>query len=293
MDGLKRHIQILKEEPKLKILVTGANGYLGQGIVRSILNNGHCVVATDFNTQFVDERAERIACNLFEVDNPYSFLGEPDVLLHLAWRDGFVHYSSAHIDDLPKHYAFIKKMVDGGIQQVAVMGSMHEIGFFEGSINESTPCHPTTPYGIGKNALRDLTQMICKQKNIVFQWLRGYYIVGNSKFGSSIFSKITAAVDEGKTEFPFTLGQNQYDFIDYPDFCAQVAAVVGQKNEQGIINICSGKPEKLADRVERFIKENDYRIKLKYGAFPDRPYDSKAIWGNDTKIRKIMENQTN
>lgn len=293
MDRLKRHIQILKEEPKLKILVTGANGYLGQGIVRSILNNGHCVVATDFNTQFVDERAERIACNLFEVDNPYSFFGEPDVLLHLAWRDGFVHYSSAHIEDLPKHYAFIKKMVDGGIQQVAVMGSMHEIGFFEGSINESTPCHPSTPYGIGKNALRDLTQMICKQKNIVFQWLRGYYIVGNSKFGSSIFSKITAAVDEGKTEFPFTLGQNQYDFIDYPDFCAQVAAVVGQKNEQGIINICSGKPEKLADRVERFIKENDYRIKLRYGAFPDRPYDSKAIWGNDTKIRKIMENQTN
>lgn len=293
MDGLKRHIQILKEEPKLKILVTGANGYLGQGIVRIILNNGHCVVATDFNTQFVDERAERIVCNLFEVDNPYSFFGEPDVLLHLAWRDGFVHYSSAHIDDLPKHYAFIKKMVDGGIQQVAVMGSMHEIGFFEGSINESTPCHPTTPYGIGKNALRDLTQMICKQKNIVFQWLRGYYIVGNSKFGSSIFSKITAAVDEGKTEFPFTLGQNQYDFIDYPDFCAQVAAVVGQKNEQGIINICSGKPEKLADRVERFIKENGYRIKLQYGAFPDRPYDSKAIWGNDTKIRKIMENQTN
>lgn len=277
----------------MKILVTGANGYLGQGIVRSILNNGHCVVATDFNTQFVDERAERIACNLFEVDNPYSFFGEPDVLLHLAWRDGFVHYSSAHIDDLPKHYAFIKKMVDGGIQQVAVMGSMHEIGFFEGSINESTPCHPTTPYGIAKNALRDLTQMICKQKNIVFQWLRGYYIVGNSKFGSSIFSKITAAVDEGKTEFPFTLGQNQYDFIDYPDFCAQVAAVVGQKNEQGIINICSGKPEKLADRVERFIKENGYRIKLQYGAFLDRPYDSKAIWGNDTKIRKIMENQTN
>ena len=277
----------------MKILVTGANGYLGQGIVRIILNNGHCVVATDFNTQFVDERAERIACNLFEVDNPYSFFGEPDVLLHLAWRDGFVHYSSAHIDDLPKHYAFIKKMVDGGIQQVAVMGSMHEIGFFEGSINESTPCHPTTPYGIAKNALRDLTQMICKQKNIVFQWLRGYYIVGNSKFGSSIFSKITAAVDEGKTEFPFTLGQNQYDFIDYSDFCAQVAAVVGQKNEQGIINICSGKPEKLADRVERFIKENGYRIKLQYGAFPDRPYDSKAIWGNDTKIRKIMENQTN
>ena len=70
--------------------------------------------------------------------------------------------------------------------------------------------------------------MVCKQNSSVFQWMRGYYIVGNSKYGSSIFSKITAAVEEGKKEFPFTLGQNQYDFIDYSEFCAQVAAVVMQ-----------------------------------------------------------------
>lgn len=273
----------------MKILVTGANGYLGSGIVEAILNNGHEVVATDFSTDHIDERAKKISCNLFQIENPYEYFEKPDVLLHLAWRDGFVHYSDAHIEDLPLHYAFIKSFVGNGCKHIAVMGSMHEIGFFEGSINENTSCHPTTPYGIAKNALRDLTQMLCKQKNVVFQWLRGYYIVGNSKYGSSIFSKISSAVEEGKTEFPFTLGQNQYDFIDYPDFCEQVAVAVGQSIEQGIINICSGKPEKLADRVERFIKENGYNIKLQYGAFPDRPYDSKAIWGNDEKIRKIMD----
>lgn len=273
----------------MKILVTGANGYLGQGIVKAILERGNQVMAVDFNVNHVDERAEKIPCNLFEIENPYNYFGKPDALLHLAWRDGFVHYSNAHIDDLPKHYAFIKAFADEGCKHIAVMGSMHEVGFFEGSINENTPCHPTTPYGIGKNALRDLTAMVCKQNNAVFQWMRGYYIVGNSKYGSSIFSKITAAVEEGKKEFPFTLGQNQYDFIDYSQFCDQVAAVVGQNQEQGIINICSGRPEKLADRVERFIKDNNYDIRLKYGAFPDRPYDSKAIWGDSSKIEKIME----
>jgi nucleoside-diphosphate-sugar epimerase len=272
----------------MKILVTGANGYLGQGIVKAILDNGNEVVAADFKTDRVDDRAEKKACNLFEVENSYEYFGKPDVLLHLAWRDGFVHYSNAHIDDLPKHFAFIKSFAEVGCKHIAAMGSMHEIGFFEGSINENTPCHPTTPYGIGKNALRDLTAMVCKQNNAVFQWLRGYYIVGNSKYGSSIFSKITAAVEDGKKEFPFTLGQNQYDFIDYPEFCAQVAAAVGQNKEQGIINICSGSPEKLADRVERFIKENNYDIQLQYGMFPDRPYDSKAIWGDNSKIEKIM-----
>lgn len=275
----------------MKILVTGANGYLGQGIVKSILDSGNNVVAADFKVQNIDERAEKKECNLFELNNPYEYFGRPDVLLHLAWRDGFVHYSNAHIEDLPKHYKFLKNMMEAGVKRVAVMGSMHEIGFFEGSIKTDTPCNPTTPYGISKNALRGLTFILAKQHNVSAQWLRGYYIVGISKFGSSIFSKITAAAEEGKMEFPFTMGQNQFDFIDYPEFCNQVAAAVGQNKVNEIINICSGKPEKLADRVESFIKENGYNIQLKYGEFPDRSYDSKAVWGDNSKINEILQNR--
>lgn len=61
-----------------------------------------------------------------------------------------------------------------------------------------------------------------------------------------------------------------------------------QNKVNGIINICNGRPEKLADRVERFIADNKFNIKLQYGAFPDRPYDSKAVWGNNKKINEIM-----
>lgn len=274
----------------MKVLVTGANGYLGRGVVKELLKFGVEVVATDFRISEIDDRVTCIECNLFDVEDPYDYFGKPDVLVHMAWRDGFIHYSDAHIYDMPKHYCFLEKMLKYNIKQIAVMGSMHEIGFFEGSINENTPCHPTTPYGISKNALRDLVKMMCKKENVVFQWLRGFYIVGNTKYGSSIFSKIVSAANDGKKEFPFTLGQNQYDFIDYNEFCSQVAATITQNEINGIINICSGKPEKLADRVERFIKENNFDLELVYGAFPDRPYDSKAIWGDDAKIKQIMKN---
>lgn len=273
----------------MKIVVTGANGYLGQGIVKHLLDLGQEVTAVDFLTNNVDSRAVKIACNLFEIEDPYQFFDYPDIVLHLAWRDGFVHNSDAHIVDLPKHYFFIKRLLQKGLKRIAVMGSMHEIGFYEGSISENTPCNPTTLYGISKDALRKLVKELCFQHNAKWQWLRGYYIVGNSKFGNSIFSKITIAALEGKKEFPFTMGQNQYDFLDYDDFCEQTSKCVCQDRINGIINICSGKPEKLADRVERFIKDSGYVIKLKYGAFPDRPYDSKAVWGNNKKTLEAIK----
>ena len=276
----------------MKILITGANGYLGQGIVKSVLDRGCDVVAADFAVENVDDRAEKVACDLFSIENPYEYFGKPDVLLHLAWKDGFVHYSDSHIMDLPKHYTFIHNMVKSDIKKIAVMGSMHEIGFYEGSIDENTPCNPESFYGIAKNALREVAKIYCKQENKIFQWLRGFYIVGNSQYGSSIFSKITAAEKEGKEKFPFTKGLNQFDFIDYDEFCEQVAMTINQDEVTGIINICSGRPEKLSDRVERFIKENNYNIKLEYGAFPDRPYDSKAVWGNNKKIQKIFVGST-
>ena len=47
-------------------------------------------------------------------------------------------------------------------------------------------------------------------------------------------------------------------------------------------------PVSLADKVEGFIKDNNFKIKLKYGVFPDRAYDSPAVWGDATKIKEIM-----
>lgn len=271
----------------MKVLVTGANGYLGSGIVKELLDDGIDVIATDFKEEHIDKRAVIKCCNIFELDDPYTFFNKPDVLLHLAWRDGFVHNSINHLNDLPEHYIFIKKMIESNIKQIAVLGSMHEIGFFEGSITENTKCNPQSLYGISKNSLRMAVELDCQNYKKVFQWLRGFYIVGNTEYGCSIFSKIVQAEKKGELIFPFTLGLNQFDFLDYDIFCKYVAHTIEQIDINGIINICSGRPEKLADRVERFIKDNNYKIKLDYGAFPDRPYDSKAIWGNDYKINMI------
>ena len=276
----------------MKVLVTGANGYIGRHVVKTLLDKGAQVIACDIVTNDVDERAERKTLNLFELPegNVHEQLGSPDVCLHMAWRNGFVHNAPTQIGDLSAHYKFLTAMLDGGLKQLAVMGTMHEVGYWEGTINESTPCNPISMYGIAKDALRRAMILYCQQKGCILQWLRCYYILGDDKKNNSIFSKILLAAEEGKKTFPFTTGKNKYDFITVDELAFQLSATIMQKEVVGIINCCSGRPVSLADRVEQFIKEHHLNIRLEYGVFPDRPYDSPCEYGDTAKIDKILSN---
>lgn len=277
---------------QLRVLVTGAGGYIGRFAVNALMKRGCHVIAADIRPIEGCTASEQVVCDIFSgEENMYEKLGSPDVLLHMAWLDGFKHNSPRHIEYLPKHMAFIKSMLDGGLKQAALMGTMHEAGYFEGEIDENTPCNPLSYYGIAKNALRQALSVLFKDyEGAVLQWLRAYYIIGDDINGNSIFSKICKAELEGKEEFPFNSGKNKYDFISIEELADQISAAVTQSEVSGIINCCSGKPVALADRVEQFIKEKGFKIKLKYGAFPDRPYDSPAVWGSREKIDIILKN---
>lgn len=273
-----------------RILVTGACGYIGTHVIQELLRQGYEVVAADIRPQSNIEGVSYVQADIFQPGQDlYHLTGCPDTLIHLAWRDGFQHQSRRHITDLPLHMDFLQGMMEAGVKNISVMGSMHEIGYWEGAISETTPTNPLSNYGIAKNALRQIAQLLAKKYGVCLHWLRGFYIYGDDAMNHSVFSKILQAAGEGKKTFPFTSGKNLYDFLSVEELARQIVAVATQTEYAGIVQCCSGQPVSLGEMAERFIRDRGLNIQLDYGAFPDRPYDSPGVWGDTTALQKILD----
>lgn len=273
----------------MKVAVTGANGYIGSHVVNELLKRGHTVIATDMADNNINKQATVVLANIFETSDVFQLLGCPDAVIHMAWRNGFNHNNDSHIIDLPKHWAFTKQIIDASCKSLTVMGTMHEVGYHVGEINENTPCNPMSLYGISKNSLRQMLLTYSAGKDISLKWLRAFYVTGDDTKNKSIFAKILEMAAAGQKTFPFTTGVNQYDFTDINTLSQYIAAAATQNNTSGIINVCSGNPIALKDKVEEFIKNNKLDIRPEYGAFPSRKYDSPCTYGNTDKINKIMQ----
>lgn len=274
-------------------MITGAAGYIGRHVVTAFADRlgpaGEVTaVVRPGSTHDLDSRARILEADVLDPDLDLPALGgsAPDVLVHLAWQDGFTHNAPSHIERLSDHYRFLRAVAAWGTPRISALGTMHEIGYWEGAIDADTPCNPVSLYGIAKDALRRAVFASLTEPEV--QWLRCYYIYGDDRRSRSIFARLLQAADAGATTFPFTSGANRYDFIEVSELGRQIAAVALAPGLTGIVNCCSGEPVALGEIVERFIADNALGITLEYGAFPDRPYDSPAVWGDATTVRTVM-----
>ncbi|WP_296191749.1 NAD(P)-dependent oxidoreductase [uncultured Microbacterium sp.] len=279
-------------EQRRVVVVTGAGGYIGRHVVMALEASGfpvRALVRPGSRRDLGFTTAEVLEVDVLgDADGCDAVLGSDTLaVIHLAWQDGFVHNAPSHMALLSQHFRLLEQIVDAGVPHLSVLGTMHEIGYWEGAIAADTPTNPRSLYGIAKDALRRAAFVAFADRTNL-TWLRCYYIYGDDRNNNSIFTRLLEAVDAGKETMPFTSGKNRYDFVDVDELGSQIAAVATTPGVAGVINCGSGVAESLGERVEAFIRDQALPIRLEYGAFPDRPYDSPAVWGDPSALTAAL-----
>jgi dTDP-6-deoxy-L-talose 4-dehydrogenase (NAD+) len=281
----------------MKILVTGATGFLGRYVVKSLLLSGHTVIATASRSKENAGELLSQSKNLKYIqkdlndreENYYSFFEEPERVIHLSWQ-GLPNYKELfHIErNLPSNYYFIKNLVSNGLGSITITGTCFEYGLLEGCLTEDMNTRPVTNYGLAKDTLRKFTEALQKNFTFNFKWLRLFYPFGPGQGPKSLYSQMENAVSTQSKEFNMSAGEQLRDYLPVEKMAGCIAKAALQDNVSGVINCCSGKPISVRTFVENYFKDHDYSIKLNLGHYPYPDYEPLAFWGDINKLTKAI-----
>jgi dTDP-6-deoxy-L-talose 4-dehydrogenase (NAD+) len=281
----------------MRILITGATGFIGRHVVDYLVSlGGHELITTSIESK---EKANAFHPSLKYTDyiskdlnqkekNYYSFFKNPDCLIHLSW-EGLPNYSELfHIEqNLPANFYLIKNMIQNGLTDITIAGTCFEYGLQNGCLREDMTAAPVTYYGLAKDTLRKCIELLHNTYPINMKWVRIFYPYGEGQSKKSLYGQMEDAINNNIEQFNMSQGEQLRDYISVDCASEYIAKIALQNDITGIINCCSGKPVSVRRFVEDFFKESGVNIKLNLGYYPYPQFEPLAFWGDTDKLIRI------
>lgn len=278
----------------MKVAVTGPTGFVGRHVVRelelrSISPILICQPSVEIPPAFA--RHANVQIDLKEMPaKAFDLMGQPDVLIHLAWG-GLPNYKSLHHfeDELPAQYRFLKTLVESGLKNLLVTGTCFEYGMQSGPLSEHMEARPNNPYGFAKDMLRRQLEYLQQVTQFNLTWTRLFYLYGEGQAENSLLPQLKRAVERGDRIFKMSDGEQLRDYLPISEVAKLLVSLAMAGRDNGVVNVCSGKPISVRKLVEGWIRENGWSIDLDLGQCPYPDYEPMAFWGDRDKLKQCLE----
>ena len=232
----------------IKILVTGASGFVGKHILNELKDTDHHILA--LTRQDINFDGVEVLCgDLNNIEKLKSKIidFQPDTVIHLAWQ-GIPDYSeSISRVNLINSIDLLDFILSSTrCKKLLVSGSCWEYGKREGTCKESDPVDIDSYFSWAKNSLNQYLSIKCAKKNVTLNWFRIFYIYGPGQREEALIPMLIKTI--GAKETPqINTPLDKIDFIYVEDVASAFVKALDTDISSGVYNLGSGNATSVYD----------------------------------------------
>lgn len=287
----------------MRTLVTGAGGFVGEHLVKALLNKGHQVITATRHCDICTISGCKTL--YFDIEDQASVhhilsTAKPSAIIHLAAQSKVTVAWEEPSNTLKTNTVGTLNLVEAmaavcPTAKMLSIGSGEEYGATAKSGNllaEDMPCFPQNPYAVSKFAAGLTALQFAEKKNLNFIHLRSFNHFGPGQtegYVVSDFASQIARIEMKQVEPVIHVGDlsAMRDFTFISDIINAYILMLETNCKPGIYNVCSGQPKKISDLLDILVAKSKIKLSVKSDQERFRPSEVPFFAGSSAKLKQV------
>lgn len=273
----------------MRIMLTGASGFVGRQALEFLVASGHDVYAVSRREPKFAGRYAWHPIDLLSAEGPLQAVlaSQPDIILHLAWcvEHGRFWTDDANLAWLAASLELVRAARENGVTRFVGTGTCYEYDWpSERNCDErTTPLAAHTLYDASKDACRRALESYCRQYGMSFAWGRLFFLYGPQEAQNRLVASVAHALAQGDAA-ECSDGVVIRDFMDVRDAGAALSALA-LADVEGSVNIASGEAVSIAEVVTKMGQLAGHPELVRLGARANRTGEPPRIVAEVGRLR--------